>query len=282
MNFLKTKGCFFVALLLFIFSPQLSIAQSKKEQISILQVRIDSLNAVLADIKEQLDLTAQQLKEKTAYASDIEAQLKESKRVYQVAADNLAKSEIRSAELNGLLIAKGTDLLNMTDKNGQLNSQIDVLNDSLSKSNTRLRELSNQLADVKSERDQLKRDLEKQAESSANSESLGETLWCDLSDVNGVYTMQKRNPDWDFPPTITVKIDTKKITFNAFKELRTYDYGMKAVDGTIHLVFGEVSEETGDYLGGGKIYFTAEGIKMSVITGPAAEIEQDYFKRVSK
>jgi hypothetical protein len=94
--------------------------------------------------------------------------------------------------------------------------------------------------------------------------------------------MQKRNPDWDFPQTVTVKIDTKKITFNAFGDLRTYEYGMKAMNGTIHIGFADVSEDTGDYLGGGVIDFISDGIKLTVSIGTEAEIEQVYFKRSSK
>jgi hypothetical protein len=248
----------FFSVIFFVFGATYSSsAQNRKEQISSLQLRIDSLSALLEETRHQLNDSQNQLKDKVSSALDIENRLK--------------------AELN----TKSKTLQELTNKNGKLNSQVAILNDSLAKVNNRARDYSKQLASLISESDRLKADLEKQAKAVSNSTALNEALWCDLSEVNGLYTIQ--NPVvWDFPQVVTVKIDTKSITFNAFKQMRTYEYGMKVIDGTIHIIFGDVSEDSGDYLGGGEISFTGEGMKLSVYTGTEAEIEQVYFKALNK
>jgi predicted nuclease with TOPRIM domain len=253
----KYRMSFFSFILFFIMFSVKSFSQSKKEQISTLQLRIDSLYAVLQETRIQLNDSQNQLKDKISSSSETEARL------------------------NSELSAKGKSLQELSDKNAKLNAQLTILNDSLVIVNSRAKDFSSQISSLKAESDRLKADLEKQTNTVSNSTTSKESLWCNLSDVNGVYAIQ--NPIiWDFPQVVTVKIDTKSITFNAFKQMRTYEYGMKVIDGTIHLIFGDVSEDSGDYLGGGEISFTVEGVKLSVYTGTEAEIEQVYFKALNK
>jgi predicted nuclease with TOPRIM domain len=236
-----------------------SSAQTKKEQISFLQLRIDSLSAVLEETKLQLNDSRKQLKDKISSSTETETRL------------------------NAELSSKSKTLQELTDKNAKLNSQLTILTDSVVKVNYRVKDYGNQLASLMAESDRLKADLEKHVKAVSNSTTSDESLWYYLSDVNGVYAIQKPIAiDWDFPKLVTVNIDTKSVRFNAFKVMETYKYGMKVLDGTIHLIFGDVSEDTGDYLGGGEISFTAEGIKLSVYTGTEAEIEQVYFKALNK
>lgn len=92
--------------------------------------------------------------------------------------------------------------------------------------------------------------------------------------------MQEINPDWDFPATVTVNIDKKNITFNAFGDLRTCEYVMNAMNGTIQIGFADFSEDSDDYLGGGEIEFSPDGIKLTV--EPESEDKQVYFHRRKK
>jgi len=229
-----------------------------------------------------LELSKQQFKETDELAKRLDAQLVLSGKDLELKQDSLGRCTKKNNELQKLLDMKSKETQEIAEKNDQLNAQLTLVRDSLAISSARAIELTNQNATLKTEKEQLKVDLEKQSELLEQSASSGNPLWCDLSEVNGVYTMQKRNPDWDFPQTVTVKIDTKKISFNAFGDLRTYDCGMKALNGTIHISFADISEDSGDYLGGGAIDFTAEGIRLTVKTDVEAQIEQVYFKRTSK
>jgi hypothetical protein len=229
-----------------------------------------------------LEQSQQQFKETDELAKRLDAQLVLSKKDLQFTGDSLRASANENKALKSTLDLNKKEIETLAEKNERLKSELSLVRDSLVKTGARVIELTNQNSTMKTEREQLKLDLDKQAEALAQSPSTGEPFWCDLSEVNGVYTMQKRNTDWDFPQTVTVKIDTKKISFNAFGDLRTYEYGMKALNGTIHISFADISEDTGDYLGGGAIDFTAEGIRLTVKTDVEAQIEQAYFKRTSK
>jgi hypothetical protein len=257
-----------------------AVAQSKKEQISTLQLQIDSVNNVLTVTRGQLDQSQQQFKETDEFAKRLDAQLVLSKKDLQFTRDSLRASSNENVALKSKLDLNKKELETLAEKNERLKSELTLVRDSLVRASARVIELTNQNSTLKTEKEQLKLDLDKQTEALAQSPSAGEPFWCDLSEVNGVYTMQKRNPDWDFPQTVTVKIDTKNITFNAFGDLRTYEYSMKAMNGTIHMVFSEFSEDSGDYLGGGEIEFTPDGIILTV--EPELENKQVYFKRSSK
>jgi hypothetical protein len=255
-------------------------AQSKKEQISTLQLQIDSVNNVLTVTKDQLEQSQQQFKETDELAKRLDAQLVLLKKNLQLTRDSLIASSNDNDALNSKLDLNKKELETIAENNERLKSELTLVRDSLVKAGARVIELTNQNSTLKTEKEQLKLDLDKQTEALAQSSSTGEPFWCDLSEVNGVYTMEKRNPDWDLPQTVSVKIDTKNITFNAFGDLRTYEYGMKAINGTIHIGFADFSEDSGDYLGGGEIDFTPDGIKLTV--EPELETKQVYFKRTSK
>lgn len=271
-----------LSVMVFFFLGLTAAAQSKKEQISTLQLQIDSVNNVLTVTRGQLEKSQQQFKETDELAKRIDAQLVLLKENLQLTRDSLRASSNDNDALKGKLGLDKKELETLAEKNERLNSELILVRDSLVKTGARVIELTNQNSIMKTESEQLKLDLDKQTEALAQSPSTGEPFWCDLSEVNGVYTMQKRNTDWDLPQTVSVKIDTKTITFNAFGDLRTYEYGMKALNGTIHISFADISEDTGDYLGGGAIDFTAEGIRLTVKTDVEAQIEQAYFKRTSK
>lgn len=77
--------------------------------------------------------------------------------------------------------AKSKELLEIDAKNSQLSAQLNLAKDSLTKTDARLIKLTNQNAPLKTEKERLKLDLEKQKEGLAQSPSTGEPLWCDFS-----------------------------------------------------------------------------------------------------
>ena len=179
---------FYLVISFLLFGESYSVsAQSKKNQISSLQIRIDSLTALLEVTRNQLDKTKEQIEVNIASSSEIETRLKE--------------------ELN----LKGKTLLELTDKNEILSYKLSLLSDSLSKVYKWSIDLRNQIEVVKLERDGLRSALQNKEKESTNSTSssliqtitIGEQEW-QVENLNvgtfrnGDSIFEARtNEDWD-------------------------------------------------------------------------------------
>lgn len=117
-----------------------SFSQSKKEQISTLQLRIDSLFAVLEQTRLQLNDSQNQLKDKISSSTETETRL------------------------NSELSEKSKALQAFTEKNAKINSQLTLLNDSLAIVINRANSLSNQNFSLTNERDLLKANVYDQSQ----------------------------------------------------------------------------------------------------------------------
>jgi hypothetical protein len=262
--------------------PFISNAQSKKEQIVELQQRVDSLNAVLVNVQSQLKTTEEQLKDRVEYGKDLDLRLSQCKSTLSSTQDSLQDSAHLNAELNKTMGLKSAEIEEKKIKLEQSQTQLTLVKDSLAISQAKIIELNNQVKSLQLERDNLKLELAKQDASKSTTGINNMSLHIAFSDISGVYTIQKPIADWDFPQNTTVKIDTEKISIDAFGQLRTYDYWVSTNNGVIKISFNEISDDTGDFLGGGVIQSSKEGVRLVVSTGTEGEIEQPYAKSIKK
>ena len=276
------KRIFFLSTSLMFLLPFISNAQSKKEQIVELQQRVDSLNAVLVNVQSQLKTTEEQLKDRVEYGKDLDLRLSQCKSTLSSTQDSLQDSAHLNAELNKTMGLKSAEIEEKKIKLEQSQTQLTLVKDSLAISQAKIIELNNQVKSLQLERDNLKLELAKQDASKSTTGINNMSLHIAFSDISGVYTIQKPIADWDFPQNTTVKIDTEKISIDAFGQLRTYDYWVSTNNGVIKISFNEISDDTGDFLGGGVIQSSKEGVRLVVSTGTEGEIEQPYAKSIKK
>jgi hypothetical protein len=141
---MQKKCLVFFSVIFFVFGVSCSsYSQSKKEQIQVLQVRADSL----ADL---LEITRYQFDKK-----EVEFDLK------------ITSLFEKEARLNEELSSKSKALQELAAENKEINSKLGALDDSLMRVNTRADFLINQCSSLKSERDRLQTDLNKQLQITA-------------------------------------------------------------------------------------------------------------------
>jgi hypothetical protein len=106
-------------------------AQSKKEQISTLQLQIDSVNNVLTVTRGQLEKSQQQFKETDELAKRLDAQLVLSKKDLQFTGDSLRASSNENKALKITLDLNKKELETLAEKNERLKSELSLVRDSL-------------------------------------------------------------------------------------------------------------------------------------------------------
>jgi hypothetical protein len=106
-------------------------AQSKKEQISTLQLQIDSVNNMLTVTKDQLEQSQQQFKETDELSKRLDAQLVLLKKNLQLTRDSLIASSNDNDALNSKLDLNKKELETLAEKNERLKSELSLVRDSL-------------------------------------------------------------------------------------------------------------------------------------------------------
>lgn len=98
-----------------------------------------------------------------------------------------------------------------------------------------------------------------------------------LDKVTGSYTIISKGPDY-VQKKVNIKLSGKKVIVDGQKY--QYDISYKNADTLIE--FSAVSEESGDFLGGGTILINGSKIQYKMFYGPEASEEYIYEKRVQK
>jgi major membrane immunogen (membrane-anchored lipoprotein) len=101
-----------------------------------------------------------------------------------------------------------------------------------------------------------------------------------LDKVNGTYTLNKKDkakyPDWNFPNTVKIEVkDGKRIKVGKEEAMK---FEKRYEKGDTVLSFGRVSEDSGDFLGGGEIRVNGDKIRYKEVTGSEGEIQVTYVK----
>lgn len=201
------KRIFFLSTSLMFLLPFISNAQSKKEQIVELQQRVDSLNAVLANVQSQLKTTEEQLKDRVEYGKDVDLRLSQCKSTLSSTQDTLQDSVRLNAELNKTIVLKNSEIEEKKLKLEQSQKELSLVKDSLAMTQTKILELNNQLKSLQAERENLKLELAKQeaSKSQKNSEDKASLI----------AELEKVAPLKDYK--VNSKAQIEELTFSAFE-----------------------------------------------------------------
>lgn len=93
----------------------------------------------------------------------------------------------------------------------------------------------------------------------------------------GIYVLEKTTED---PQYVDKKVEIKFVGKDQIKVNKdTYEYGQEKEGAKVIFKFGEVSEDSGDWLGGGNIEVLSGKPKLTILSGTEANFESIYKKQ---
>jgi hypothetical protein len=173
--------------ILIILGANMVHAQSKKEQITILQQKMDSLSSVLITTQSQLENSQRQLKEKEDHAINLGNKLENSKTENAITKDSLLSCNTQKNELNKSIDAKNKQIKDKEIECEGLKSKLRHVNDSLATSKEDNRNLKGQIEALKTEGNSLKLKLDMQTSDLLKTQNLSDYKVSEFYDEYGWY-----------------------------------------------------------------------------------------------